>query len=1744
MKQFFLLLWKNFVLQKRRVCVTVFEILMPIGFAALFVIIRVVAKSEKIEEPTIWPSFGPSLNANDTLLSNGTKLLYTPKTQLVEEIIQAVDTAISTTGQTIELVGYDSESALVDEYLNNKAVWAGVMFDGDYNTTLPERITYSLRVALLNDDDEWNTKSTFPFYSPQGPRSKDDLTGGRPYYKDTGFLYLQYLIDKVIIEHETNLTDLETSVTTLLQRMPYPPYVDDNLNEVMRTSLPIFIVLSFILNALQITRNIAQEKERNLKEAMKMMGLSTFIYWVSWFVKNLIYLVIAMIVYTAFFKIPLGAHGKVLNNTDPTLFFFFLFCYALATIAFCFMISTFFNKANISTFAAGILFFLTYTPYSYIVNQYETMSRSLKLFSCILSNTAMSLGCSVISIYESSGEGAKWNNFHKPGVVDDNFTLLDAIWMLLLDAFLYMLVAWYVDNIHPGEYGVAQPFYFPFTPSYWCGERCKTHGDSHRHGDLADKDDSHFEADPKDMKVGISIQRLRKAFGSGKGRKVAVENMTLNMFEGQITSLLGHNGAGKTTTMSMLTGFLTPTSGTAYVNGYSIRSEIASVRKNLGLCPQHNILFDLLTVEEHLKFFAQLKGCPSKHLKSEVDEMIKVVGLESKRYALSQTLSGGQKRKLSVGIALIAFSKVIILDEPTSGMDPAARRQTWEILQRYRKGRTIILTTHFMDEADILGDRIAIMSEGVVKCCGSSLFLKKQYGAGYHLIIVKTRDCDVDRVTAFVQKHIPTATLDSEISAEVSYLLPFDQSTKFERLFLEFEEQMENLGVSSFGTSATTMEEVFLKVGESAEKDNESIDDIDSSEKTELCHTNVAYGSFSDGIYRKVDENGANRVQNGNLKDLPSSVAVPIEETNAGKFIAFNLGIKKNHGVSLIVQQFWGMFIKKVIHTWRNRIVTIVQLVLPIIFIINALLVEKTIPTPGDEPSLNLNLAKFEGTDVAYSSGLNATAVQTGMASVYETLFPGERTQFVTREGKNNFSSMNDFFISSAKSVGKSTFNKKYIVAGEFQEEASFTNTTSYFNGQPFHSPAIALAYMMDGLFQYFTGNSTRSISTLNAPFPKRLEDSKNNIYFSTGLTGFIIALEVLFGMSFMVTTFIIFLIKEKAVGAKHIQVVSGVGPGAFWFSNFLWDIINYTIPVFGILIVFAGYQTEAYVDNGRLGIVFLLYVVFGWSVLPFVYMFHSLFRTPAAGMVAVSFINILTGLVILLAVYILSIPSLGTEDIGKAIQWIGIIFFPNYNLGQAHIDMYTNYGYADICEKANYEIICPLIAIKELNNPCCFPDHCGDTCFTFYKNYLAWNSPGIGRYLFFMLLQGFCYFGIVLSMEYNLFSRIRYAIRGDQGMTPAVPMHHGGQVLALSTARTEDSDVADEMRRLEENPINSVMQTDSLILKNISKYYGSYCAVNNVSVGVPPNECFGLLGQNGAGKTTIFKMMTGDVDLSRGDAYLSAFSVKTDIKQVQRNLGYCPQFDALIDQMTGRETLTMYARLRGIHENQITTVVNALLEIMMLNKHADKQASQYSGGNKRKLSTAISLIGDPPFIFLDEPTTGMDPAARRQLWNVLSQVRASGRTLVLTSHSMEECDALCTKIVIMVNGKFVCLGSPQHLKNKFGHGYTLMCRMGLDPNGAVASVEPLIQFVQSTFPSSQVFDDQQGYVHFQIPDTSIKLAQIFGKMEEAKQLFQMDDYSVHQTTLEQIFLTFTRNQVPPADTKNPMCGGILCCCK
>lgn len=184
--------------------------------------------------------------------------------------------------------------------------------------------------------------------------------------------------------------------------------------------------------------------------------------------------------------------------------------------------------------------------------------------------------------------------------------------------------------------------------------------------------------------------------------------------------------------------------------------------------------------------------------------------------------------------------------------------------------------------------------------------------------------------------------------------------------------------------------------------------------------------------------------------------------------------------------------------------------------------------------------------------------------------------------------------------------------------------------------------------------------------------------------------------------------------------------------------------------------------------------------------------------------------------------------------------------------------------------------------------------------------------------------------------------------------------------------------------------------------------------------------------------MLTGDQKITHGEAWVKGMCLITNMEKVYQEIGYCPQFDALLEDLTGRQTLRIFCLLRGIRKTDIERISLKLADELNFRQYLDKPVKEYSGGNKRKLSTAVALIGYPCIVYLDEPTTGMDPGARRHLWNAVCRVRNAGKTIILTTHSMEECEALCTRLAIMVNGELKCIGSLQYLKNKFSKGKKL----------------------------------------------------------------------------------------------------------
>ncbi|KAI5138284.1 Phospholipid-Transporting Atpase Abca1 [Manis pentadactyla] len=1700
------------------------------------------------------------------------------------------------------------------ELLDERKFWAGIVFTGitPGSVELPSHVKYKIRMDI--DNVERTNKIKDGYWDP-GPRADpfEDLR-----YVWGGFTYLQDVVEQAIIRV---LTGIEKKTGVYVQQMPYPCYVDDIFLRVMSRSMPLFMTLAWIYSVAVIIKGIVYEKEARLKETMRIMGLDNGILWFSWFISSLIPLLMSAGLLVVILKL-----GNLLPYSDPSVVFVFLSVFAVVTILQCFLISTLFSRANLAAACGGIIYFTLYLPYVLCVAWQDHVGFTLKVFASLLSPVAFGFGCEYFALFEEQGIGVQWDNLFESPVEEDGFNLTTSVSMMLFDAFVYGVMTWYIEAVFPGQYGIPRHWCFPCTRSYWFGEE----SDEKSHPGSSQKGISEIcmEEEPTHLKLGVSIQNLMKVYRDGM--KVAVDGLALNFYEGQITSFLGHNGAGKTTTMSILTGLFPPTSGTAYILGKDIRSEMSAIRQNLGVCPQHNVLFDMLTVEEHIWFYARLKGLSEKHVKAEMEQMALDVGLPpSKLKSKTSQLSGGMKRKLSVALAFVGGSKVVILDEPTAGVDPYSRRGIWELLLKYRQGRTIILSTHHMDEADILGDRIAIISHGRLCCVGSSLFLKNQLGTGYYLTLVKkdvesslsscrnssstvsylkkedsvsqsssdaglgsdhesdTLTIDVSAISNLIRKHVAEARLVEDIGHELTYVLPYEAAKEgaFVELFHEIDDRLSDLGISSYGISETTLEEIFLKVAE------ESGVDAETSDGTLPARRNRRAFGDKQSCLRPFTEDDAIDPNDSDID--PESRETDLLSGMDGK------GSYQVKGWKLTQQQFVALLWKRLLIARRSRKGFFAQIVLPAMFVCIALVFSLIVPPFGKYPSLELQpwmyneqytfVSNDAPEDVGTQELLNALTKDPGFgtrcmegnpipdmpclvgeeewttAPVPHTItdlfqngnwtmenpsptcqcssdkikkmlpvcplgaggLPPPQRKQKTVDILQNLTGRNisDYLVKTyVQIIAKSLKNKIWVNEfryGGFSLGASNSqslppsqevndairemkkllkvakdssadrflsslgrfmtgldkknNVKVWFNNKGWHAISSFLNVINNAILRanLQKGENPRQygITAFNHPL-NLTKQQLSEVALMTTSVDVLVSICVIFAMSFVPASFVVFLIQERVSKAKHLQLISGVKPIIYWLSNFVWDMCNYVVPATLVVIIFICFQQKSYVSSTNLPVLALLLLLYGWSITPLMYPASFVFKIPSTAYVVLTSVNLFIGINGSVATFVLELfTNNKLNNINDILKSVFLIF-PHFCLGRGLIDMVKNQAMADALERF------------------------GENRFV---SPLSWDL--VGRNLFAMAVEGLVFFLITVLIQYRFFIRPR----------------------AVNTKLPPLNDEDEDVRRERQRILDGGGQNDILEIKELTKIYRSKRkpAVDRICVGIPPGECFGLLGVNGAGKSSTFKMLTGDTTVTRGDAFLNKNSILSNIHEVHQNMGYCPQFDAITELLTGREHVEFFALLRGVPEKEVGKVGEWAIRKLGLMKYGEKYAGNYSGGNKRKLSTAMALIGGPPVVFLDEPTTGMDPKARRFLWNCALSIVKEGRSVVLTSHSMEECEALCTRMAIMVNGKFRCLGSVQHLKNRFGDGYTIVVRIA----GSNPDLKPVQEFFGLAFPGSVLKEKHRNMLQYQLPSSLSSLARIFSILSQNKKRLHIEDYSVSQTTLDQVFVNFAKDQ-------------------
>ncbi|KAH9249115.1 hypothetical protein BASA81_013188 [Batrachochytrium salamandrivorans] len=585
-------------------------------------------------------------------------------------------------------------------------------------------------------------------------------------------LHQQTQLDNAILRNSNSTTFGSASITQGLRIFPHiaSSKLDLPFGGLIGSILYPFGV-SFLLPVFCVI--LVQEKEYRVLVMMQMNGLKSIWYYTSQYITFYILFSIS----TAIFLIA-GRLSKLtlftLTSPGVTLFNKSRFALLMVFLVVLFSVLISLTVDNIFVGGSAPIAYFLWPPFAFY--------RALTVI-----NKAS---------YSASKQPFTFSMI-KPGN-----EVFNALIFMVGGIFVYLTLAVYLDQVIPSEFGVPRPWHFPISDiirKSRASKRMRENG-GRTAGALILRHHLLFHICARCMLAEVvlvpsSLSRMS----------------LLQLKKALVFGLLGPNGAGKTTLISILTGLYPASSGEATLAGFNIKTDTSHVYRNIGICPQFDILWEELTVSEHLYFYARLKGVPKNREKEAVDIAIRNVALIGFENRLSKGLSGGEKRRLSIAIALIGNPKVVFFDEPTTGLDPEVRRLIWGIINEAKAGKTIVLTTHSMEEAEALCQRIGIMAKGTLRCLANPIRLKQLYGAGFKLFFNALEE-DMPRAVSFIESILPEGyTVIDVFATNASYEFPATTGV-LPNLFRRIEEMKSSVGILDHGIGQTTLEEVFIRL--------------------------------------------------------------------------------------------------------------------------------------------------------------------------------------------------------------------------------------------------------------------------------------------------------------------------------------------------------------------------------------------------------------------------------------------------------------------------------------------------------------------------------------------------------------------------------------------------------------------------------------------------------------------------------------------------------------------------------------------------------------------------------------------------------------------------------------------------------------------------------------------------------------------------------------------------------------------
>jgi len=1236
------LIKKNLLVYKNNIILTLIELFFPILAIFLFWRFRKLFKIEKlkiendeeyyynegilIQGDKYYPEYDLLYNTYYNSWRNKSKIIAIIGKDFPEDFLDE---------EIKDLYSYFSSVEELNEYIKSP----------EYAKTLKE-VCYG--ISILHEENEYSINLNFfasPYHSyiPQVPSTSIaglDPFGAQPdfhsfhIYAYQGFLFtLKKIYDKILqIETKNPYAD----ITFRVSPQKFDVYLDDSFGYYLNYILGFFMIIAYSLPLSINIYRIVKEKESKIKEFMKIMGLKESVYFFSYFIIYFFFNLIYSVCNTFILK-------NALTYIEELYIFLFLFLFGLVIFSLIFFFQSFLEKTRSAIITSLLVYSMTYF-FSFCVNSSETPRLIKYLVSILIPTITLQFGINTFSNFEvnfNKFNGRVFMRFQK-------FSVFDMYILFIINFILYMFMGFYLQNILYHDFGLNKKWYFLCMKSYWGSFRNKNN-DNHKSfsnfkvykgmqinilgnntqdfskiiisNSNNDNQDGMNQIKNKNIYINYNIQPKNEIncnnkeksldilsehtnFGLNKkyeskdilkieniykvfGDKLALNGLSLNIYRNEIFVLLGHNGAGKSTLMNILTGFIPATSGSVIYNSYNILTPegLDKFRKVVGICPQHDLLFNDLTVQDHLEMFCVFKSVNDSIKEKEILKVINDFGLKEKRYTKAMHLSGGQKRKLSIAMALVGGSSVIFLDEPTSGMDIFSRRKLWNELKKYLNGKIIILTTHYMEEASVLGNRIGILSEGELQCIGSPLFLIEKLGKTINLNVCKNNTNSDNNIIIDFIKNNSGYNLDIEyeiFNEEICFKIPKeDNKFKGKEFFIKLDENLQNLNIKSYSISMSTLEDVFINISKIVKRKKMTKEEYDKEELKK----------------KKIIEKNKKILYDNNNYNMKYSYC--------SKFIRdIKISMKKRSFQIL-----------------REKKAFILEVLSPILLIlIGCIVAWMDILIKNNILPLKMSQLTNNSQIIYYSSTTGDNIADKIFLDYTSENISNVEFKYINFETENNVTKDSVTFMQKIYDIKSNDISNKaenyvaYLIT-KIDNEFNQYEFTYFPDISQKHTTPIYSNYLLKNLIRYATDNKDLEIKIAIEPFPYTYVEKKDELQRNNIKIIFFISLS----FSLIPSNFITIIIKERENNSKYLQIISGISLFSYWVNNYIFELVKYY--VIGGIGLFFIYLVDYYKKY-----LFILYLEYGPAMVSFTYLFSFIFKSEEKAQTAVLLINLLVG--------------------------------------------------------------------------------------------------------------------------------------------------------------------------------------------------------------------------------------------------------------------------------------------------------------------------------------------------------------------------------------------------------------------------------------------------------------------------------------------------------------------------------------